>query len=683
MTPHDDDNDLGAWPRAPALLWIDRFQQAQRKRRAVGPEPEDWEDIDAGEADDQPVALVQDAAFVDLLERLESDDYAGHLSFLSQANYDLGTFLLRFCVSEYFIDATGRKRQRLVTRRWLVIELIIGLLLRWLNRSIWVFASVVLSLLAIQCHVPKKFFDVLSSLRILYSRTCSRGIARELGVRAMRRVPEWSSSVAGCEVYDNLKLSLLTNKEHGDVSRCNDHYQTIQRTSVHLRNTFDAQIEAALASNRGVWNDGGGNFRVKEKLMNFQAHEEFRSATWRHFALLAGQEAADEPCFALIRHPIYAPKGRDSLVLQHHVPTTHGTADYDDNKAVLSQINRRSETHGYKFTFVVGDQQSYSRMAWLKRQEAADFGWLIPLPGEFHFAVHLLMAVHIVWRDALVDKLITMSGVAQKTCGTPGKWDSVEKYDNFCFLYEALIVGIFTYLRSFIPPALLWNYDALRDAAEGNKGASILLEFLYEGALMWLAFRQSTRSNQGSNMDLIWQLSLPLFKATGKKLYASMCVDNTYVSESLLPSVRELWMEHRTCSQSGNPGRQIEWDRLQEIHNFIVKASLSDGAKRADIDPAIDILNGVHSVRTKVEVAFGVGGSVLSESEVEQSDVELIVDVLRDLLPPKGFFEASETNPFGSASKFSSVEKERKNLETYILEHLSRPNFQLLHKEDW
>ena len=51
---------------------------------------------------------------------------------------------------------------------------------------------------------------------------------------------------------------------------------------------------------------------------------------------------------------------------------------------------------------------------------------MIPFPGEFHFAVHLLMAVHIIWRESLIDRLITESGVAQKTCGAPGKWDSVE-----------------------------------------------------------------------------------------------------------------------------------------------------------------------------------------------------------------------------------------------------------------
>jgi len=35
------------------------------------------------------------------------------------------------------------------------------------------------------------------------------------------------------------------------------------------------------------------------------------------------------------------------------------------------------------FAFVVGDQQSYSRMPWLKRRENEDFKKIIPLPGEF------------------------------------------------------------------------------------------------------------------------------------------------------------------------------------------------------------------------------------------------------------------------------------------------------------
>lgn len=82
-------------------------------------------------------------------------------------------------MNKYFVDASGERRLRLMSKKCLVIEIVIGVLVRWLDRSIWVFPIVILSLLAVQCHVPCKFFDLLTSLRILYCRSTSRAIARD------------------------------------------------------------------------------------------------------------------------------------------------------------------------------------------------------------------------------------------------------------------------------------------------------------------------------------------------------------------------------------------------------------------------------------------------------------------------------------------------------------------------
>jgi len=193
------------------------------------------------------------------------------------------------------------------------------------------------------------------------------------------------------------------------------------------------------------------------------------------------------PCFALIRHLTYVPERPDGIVYRPHIPTTHGTADYNDNIAALNAIKLEMQNRGHKAMVVIGDQRSYSRMIHMKRMEPSKYSWVIPFPGEFHYAVHLLMALHILFRAALIDRLIDVSGVARKTCGTEGMWSSVEKYNNYCFLYEAVIVAIFTYLRSFVPLHLFYDYDALKALASENAGATCLLEFL-DHALAWLSF---------------------------------------------------------------------------------------------------------------------------------------------------------------------------------------------------
>mmetsp|Transcript_10512 Transcript_10512/g.34723 ORF Transcript_10512/g.34723 Transcript_10512/m.34723 type:complete len:278 (-) Transcript_10512:109-942(-) len=234
------------------------------------------------------------------------------------------------------------------------------------------------------------------------------------------------------------------------------------------------------------------------------------------------------------------------------------------------------------------------------------------------------MAIHILCRGPLIDRLIEQTGIAQKTCGTPGKWDSVEKYSSYCFLYEAIIVGISTYLLSFLTPERLTNYDLLLHQAHPNCGAVVLLTFLFESALPWLSFRQSTRANLADNMDTVWQLSLPLFEATNKRLYATLCIETTYITAPLLPPVRELRKAHRTCSQSGNSERNRTWDLMQEQGNNFIKNGAPSNAKRHDADTHIEIRNGTRSVQRAIEASLAAAPPSLGDSDVEVEDAKLV-----------------------------------------------------------
>jgi hypothetical protein len=71
------------------------------------------------------------------------------------------------------------------------------------------------------------------------------------------------------------------------------------------------------------------------------------------------------------------------------------TGAYVDVDQTLSVIRKYvTETLGMRLAVVWGDQQSYSRMLHLSIAGGADFQWMIPAPGEFHFLVHALMALH-------------------------------------------------------------------------------------------------------------------------------------------------------------------------------------------------------------------------------------------------------------------------------------------------
>ena len=56
---------------------------------------------------------------------------------------------------------------------------------------------------------------------------------------------------------------------------------------------------------------------------------------------------------------------------------------------------------GLRVCFIVGDQQSFIRMVHLIRRDASRWGWIVPLPGDFHFEIHWLMAIHRITRACI------------------------------------------------------------------------------------------------------------------------------------------------------------------------------------------------------------------------------------------------------------------------------------------
>ena len=83
------------------------------------------------------------------------------------------------------------------------------------------------------------------------------------------------------------------------------------------------------------------------------------------------------------------------------------TGAYEDVDETLAVIKKYVlQTLGMRLAVVWGDQQSYSRMVHLAIAGEAEYAWMIPAPGEFHFTVHALMAIHKKesgWWSALIE----------------------------------------------------------------------------------------------------------------------------------------------------------------------------------------------------------------------------------------------------------------------------------------
>jgi hypothetical protein len=155
------------------------------------------------------------------------------------------------------------------------------------------------------------------------------------------------------------------------------------------------------------------------------------------------------------------------------------TGAYDDVLKTLNTIQQYVISElGMKLAFVWGDQQSYSRMVSLTISGEKAFQWLVPCPGEFHFIVHALMAVHhqdsgwwawfLGWvtKEAADDDELSGGGFMSDQIGD--KWDSVEKYNGYCAFHEALSCAVLEYLQEVLPADLKYNVYELLDVLEAH-----------------------------------------------------------------------------------------------------------------------------------------------------------------------------------------------------------------------
>ena len=163
------------------------------------------------------------------------------------------------------------------------------------------------------------------------------------------------------------------------------------------------------------------------------------------------------------------PSVKTSLIYQPHVPTANGTAGYADVRLFLERLKAVMTLLGIPVQIVFGDQQSFSRMVWLKRKEPASYKQIVPCPGDFHTAVHMLMAIHILWWNCFISNIIQETELSELSIAED--WSSVELYNRYRQFYETVIVGVLAYIVEVVPEHLLDQLDLLLEVtADVNKG---------------------------------------------------------------------------------------------------------------------------------------------------------------------------------------------------------------------
>ena len=220
----------------------------------------------------------------------------------------------------------------------------------------------------------------------------------------------------------------------------------------------------------------------------------------------------------------------------------------------------------------------------------------------------------------------------------------------------------------------------------------VLLRFLFDFALPWLALRKGIRCNNSDTLDKMWAITLAWFRAVGKTNYGPMAVDVLYVNCSLSQALRNISIRHRTMSLKGNPGSNVPWDHGNEEMNKLIKCGLGTAVAAHLFNPYILMLNGIRFVEARLNAIFGSEpGDARSDidpdkesyykqyTRTEQQDIDAIVAALTVALGDShaDLFAPKPNNPFrrGPGVPWNRVSEKTPTNQQYAAAHLQNKEF--------
>ena len=141
----------------------------------------------------------------------------------------------------------------------------------------------------------------------------------------------------------------------------------------------------------------------------------------------------------------FEPGGSDFYIYDQAI-TGISTGAYVEVQQILAAIQADhidGKQNRYRHVLVVGDQQLYDRMNVLIRENAEQYNWVIPLPGEFHFMAHCYDTTNKLYWTGLTEwcvKAMDHDMIIKEND------DNITKFKQYDRFYTLLTVSVFVLL---------------------------------------------------------------------------------------------------------------------------------------------------------------------------------------------------------------------------------------------
>lgn len=515
-------------------------------------------------------------------------------------HYPLLSFLLHVCTNTY--NATkvaidkGKDVAHYVFQNWKSrygsFCYVIAMLLRLRSQLNCPEIIVAVSLMAFQCHLPRKLWDVMAHLKILMGHKWTQDfLLRCVNKKISPGFIQAESISVAC--YDNCGYHISHQYER--LNTRNEYYDTVNWYFRYIPKAWEPDVIPDVAYVRTAYIIGHNmspDYRDHTDLLDFCSHYigSLRSDTIMEYP-------NDPDLQGATRTDIGTPLVDCS------------TGSYTDNCRVMWFIHYFISLIyvASNYIFIVGDEQTFDRMVKLKSQRPQQYWWLIPIPGEFHFTGHVLAAIYRLWWP----QLLHSCSVYLQRRGVDRDWGMAQfnRHDEFMFI---IITALHRWFEHVFGPDCLMNETRMRYLCRHNATSTLLLDFMYCDGMPYAALRRLLRMSPSPRrrriINLFYAYYCMRMRSVNKYLYSMLCVHYLFMVEHLHPALYRIWERVYTASILGTPGRSTPLDGYMEKVNKYGKQLLGNCITALRVQTMIPLLNVLLRVYERFMQAWGRPG---------------------------------------------------------------------------
>lgn len=236
--------------------------------------------------------------------------------------------------------------------------------------------------------------------------------------------------------------------------------------------------------------------------------------------------------------------------------------DYIDG---LKQVLHVGEEGGRLRVVLVGDQETFTHAHKIKEYYGEMYDWVLPWIGDWHLLEHTLDVIFRKWGGFGIFPLAKAADGYNKKLENK---DYHKRHFVFVGILEALwkaCVGEVESREGTMEPEELLGRLMQHRGSTDHKTFGQWVQLLLNDGMAYLAVYTSIRVGDFELREAAIRRIAPLFLGYNKNLYHALCIRHLADIAKLLPSERKFMSETFSLSLSGNPGKNVGLDEIQEM----------------------------------------------------------------------------------------------------------------------